>query len=117
MKRKGITMFVEENVWMEYLAGSKDLFKIVGESFVKDYASYHSEIVQNIRDKKIDDLHNQLHSLKGITLNLGMKKLYDQTENTLIPIRKDIIDTKEFDELLKVFDASYLELKDVLANM
>jgi ribosomal protein L29 len=110
-------MFVEEDIWMEYLAGSKDLFKIVGNSFVKDYENYHSEILKNIKDNKIDELHNQLHSLKGITLNLGMKKLYEQTENTLIPIRKDIIDANEFGELLKVFDASYLELKSILQTM
>jgi len=110
-------MYVEENVWMEYLAGSKDLFKIVSKSFIDDYKTYHDDIVKNIELNNIDELHNQLHSLKGITLNLGMKKLYDQTECTLIPIRKDIIDKIEFDKLLEVFDNSYNELKSVIENM
>ncbi|MCR5786986.1 MAG: hypothetical protein K6G28_04730 [Acholeplasmatales bacterium] len=107
-------MYVEEEVWMQYLAGSRDLFNVVAKSFVTDYASYHNDIEKNIDLNNIDELHNMLHSLKGITLNLGMKKLYEQTENTLIPIRKDIIDKAEFAALLDVFDKSYEELKKLI---
>lgn len=107
-------MFVEKEIWMEYLAGSEDLFKIVGKSFLDDYKSYIDEMKKNIDLNLIDDIHNQLHSLKGITLNLGMKQLYDQTENALVPIRKNIIDMNEIQELWEIFEKSYNELKDVL---
>ena len=99
---------------MEYLAGSEELFKVVGKSFLIDYKNYVSDMKQNISDNKIDDIHNQLHSLKGITLNLGMKQLYDQTENALIPIRKDIIDMTQINLLWEIFEKSYNELNEIL---
>jgi HPt (histidine-containing phosphotransfer) domain-containing protein len=107
-------MFVEEEIWMQYLAGNKDLFKVVAKAFIEDYKNYHNDIIINIKEHNVDELHNMLHSLKGITLNLGMKKLYDQSENTLIPIRKNLIDQNEFDKLLNIFDQSYDELKNIL---
>ena len=107
-------MYIKEEIWKEYLSNNEELFKIVGASFINDYANYHKEILENIDSNNIDTLHNMLHSLKGITLNLGMKDLYDQTENTLIPIRKDIIDKEEFNKLLDIFDKSYEELNKLL---
>jgi HPt (histidine-containing phosphotransfer) domain-containing protein len=108
-------MFVDKEIWMEYLAGSEELFKVVGQSFLVDYKNYVDEMNKNIQDDKIDDVHNQLHSLKGITLNLGMKQLYDQTEQALIPIRKGIIDMKQISKLYEIFEESYKELEGFLA--
>ena len=108
-------MFVDKEIWMEYLAGSEELFKVVGKSFLVDYKNYVDEMNKNIQDDKIDDVHNQLHSLKGITLNLGMKQLYDQTEQALIPIRKGIIDMKQISKLYEIFEESYKELEGFLA--
>jgi hypothetical protein len=105
-------MYIKEEVWKEYLDSSSDMFNLVGKSFLNSYDGFSRKVLGELDDKKI--LYNDIHSLKGVTLNLGMKELYDGCVQLLYLFKQDIYDKENIMGLLKVFELSYEELKGLV---
>lgn len=106
--------YIEESVWKEYLAGSEDIFKKIGESFLDSYKSFENQVLSSYEQNKQNELYNHIHSLKGITLNMGMTKLYEKCQFVLNELKQNITDLDHIKELLVVFNASYNELKPLI---
>lgn len=107
-------MYIEKIIWENYLDNSEELFQLIGKSFLESYKDFGKEIKDLSEKNDIELIHEKLHSIKGITLNLGMQKLDDVCEEALIPIRKNIIDYDKLENLILVFNNSYHELEDLL---
>ncbi len=107
-------MYIEKIIWKSYLDDNEELFNLIGKSFLESYKEFEKEIENLININDINGVHEKLHSIKGIALNLGMKQLDEACEEALIPIRKDVIDTKKINELLSVFNNTYKELLDII---
>lgn len=86
---------------MRYLASNEVILKKVVSRFLDDYKNFLNEIEENTYEK--------IHSLKGITLNLGAEKLYLCSQNVLDSIKKG----EDFDlqPFKYCFNMTYNELK------
>lgn len=107
-------MYIEDDIWKNYLDNSFELFALVGKSFLESYKDFESKIRSEFDMKKIDLIHEALHSIKGITLNLGMSKLDNATEEALTFIRKDILDKDSIENMLNIFNNTYKELESII---
>lgn len=105
-------MYIEEKIWKSYLDNNEELFNLIGSSFLSSYDGFNIKLSKLIEENKIDEIHEMLHAIKGISLNLGMEKLDSATESALIFIRKDVLDTNSLNVLMDIFDKSYEELKE-----
>lgn len=108
-------------VAMNYLGGLDDLFKKVAKSFLSEYVDFDSKVKKALDEELVindymnSNLYALLHTLKGITLNLGFKRLYDELLPILASLKKGIIESKKIASVLDTFDASYNELKDFIS--
>ena len=107
-------MYIEDDVWKNYLDNSFELFILVGKSFLESYKDFKKKIEREFDLKEIDLIHEDLHSIKGITLNLGMSKLDIAVEEALRYIRKDILDKDSIENMLDIFSSTYIELENII---
>ena len=105
---------IDLNVALEYLGGIREMFDIVGNSFLDSYKDSENRIKNYIKDNNYKHIYNDIHSLKGITLNLGMVNLYDSSVKVLENLKLNIINISDIDNFLKVFNETYFELNQLL---
>lgn len=87
---------IDYDLALEYV-GYKRIFDNIRISFLERYKDFASFLKEN-KENNTTLVNQELHSLKGITLNLGLKKLYDA------------INEKNIDEIIDVFEKSYSAL-------
>lgn len=110
--------YFDYDVAMSYLGGLDGLFRKVASSFISEYKDFRLRVEDalskeetsyaNYMDSK---LYALLHTLKGITLNLGLKRLYDELLSLLKELKEGKIDKEKIASVLKTFDASFNELQ------
>lgn len=103
-------MYLDKKLSNEYLAGNEELFQIVGNSFKDSYKDFEERLKKTLDEGDLDKTYNEIHSLKGITLNLGLKQLYDSCVLVLKELKEKRIDTTNINSLVNVFNLSYNEL-------
>ena len=101
--------YIEKKIALDYL-GSLNLFNIVALSFLSSYEDFVLR-VKYMTDE--EEIHNEIHSLKGITLNLGMVLLYDETTKLLKKIRDK--ENYSLTSLFEIFKNTYEELKVIIS--
>ncbi len=107
-------MYIEESVWRDYLDNNKDLFILVSKSFIEDYKDFSNNLNNLIEDKNIKNIHELLHELKGVVLNLGAKELYNAVLNALVYVRENSINIESLETLKNVFNNTYQELDKII---
>lgn len=65
---------------MQYLANNRGILLKITNTFLINYANFANDVDT--------DTYDQIHSLKGITLNLGAKALYYECQEILQAIKK-----------------------------
>ncbi len=100
--------YIDESKIIEYLGDSKELFEMVRNSFLENYKGYLNKL-NTLTEPK--ELFEQIHSLKGITLNLGFQKLYDSSNDVLVELRVGSVDLNKLQKYKEVFKGSYEELE------
>ena len=114
--------FINKEVAMEYLGGMEAIFDKISNSFLESYKDFKQRVLEALEKEKdsfsdymSSQLYNEIHSIKGITLNIGMIELYDSTTSILSDLKENIVDTKKIASMLDVFDATYNELKEIIS--
>lgn len=107
-------MYIDYDLAMDYLDNSEELFKLCAKSFIESYEDFIEICLHCVNTADMEEFYRQVHSLKGITLNLGMQLLYDVCNEVVIAYRKKELTTELLDSLLSTFDRTYLELKTFL---
>ena len=92
--------YFDYKVAMSYLGGLDSLFRKVAGSFLEEYTN--------------SKLYALLHTLKGITLNLGFKQLYDELLPILASLKSGNYEKEKIASVLNTFDASFKELKEFI---
>ncbi len=108
--------YTNKKLALEYLAGNQMIYEIIINSFLKNYQNYSTIINQFIKDKDIMNLYNEVHSLKGVTLNFGAEMLYIQSITFLEELRNDIINEETVNKYLNVFNMTYKELSSSIVS-
>ena len=114
--------FINKEVAIEYLGGMEAIFDKISKSFLESYKDFKQKVLTSLEEEKesfsdymTSSLYNEIHSIKGITLNMGMIALYDCTTSILKDLKENIVDTQKIASMLDVFDATYNELKEIIS--
>lgn len=91
---------------MEYVGGYEKIFLKLRKSFLRKYKHFDVKIRKEYcKDKQ--EVYRLIHSLKGITLNLGAGPLYEACVKALAAINND---EKALDCFILVFNETYKEI-------
>lgn len=81
--------YVDKEIALKYLANSEKLFNKVKDSFLNSYKNAVEDINYLCNTNNIDELYRYIHSIKGISLNIGSMVLYEDSEAVLEKIKKE----------------------------
>ena len=102
--------YVSLELAMNYLMNNKNIFNKIKNSFLTSYANYKQDFKRLMKSKDFVELERYVHSIKGISLNLGAKVLYDSCVNALEKIRKELWDKVTLNEFFTALSNTYKEL-------
>lgn len=102
--------YVDKSVALKYLANSEKIFNKVKESFLTTYRHGVEEIEGLCREKNHEELYRYIHSLKGISLNLGSMPMYEDACRVLEKMKKEEDILSSLDQFIYTFRNVYLEL-------
>lgn len=107
--------FIKREVWVNYLGDNDDMFKMIARSFIESYEMFDKKLLEIYNNGDLESCLNEIHSLKGITLNLGMDELYTLTAKACDSIRKEKFSEEELLNLIQIFNSTYNELKTIVS--
>ncbi|MBQ3253934.1 MAG: Hpt domain-containing protein [Acholeplasmatales bacterium] len=102
--------YVDKNVALKYLANSESLFDRIRKGFLANNKDGIEKINQYVEDENIQDLYNYIHSIKGISLNLGSNTLYEDSQAVLEKLKKEEINLPLIEMFIDTFKCVYDEL-------
>ena len=98
------------DVALRFAGGYTSIFEHLRIKFLENYANYLDDLKLLIGQKNYEEVRNMIHSLKGVTKNLGAEKLYaisyqveNQLANGLVP---------DFEAYFDTFTKTYQEIND-----
>jgi hypothetical protein len=106
-------MYVDKTLALSYLAGSEIIFNKLKTSFLESYKNFNQDILLFYNSKNFNDLYRYIHNIKGISLNLGSKPLYDNSILVLEEFKKDVYNLSSINKLLDTLVNVYNELKSL----
>ena len=62
-------------------SGNKFLLVQILEKFIKEYQYFDTLITEQLQQEDLQSVKKQLHTLKGVSGNLGMKALHQASKN------------------------------------
>ena len=105
--------YVSYELAMNYLMNNKTIFYKIKNSFISSYKNHKQDFKKILKDKSFTDMERYVHSIKGISLNLGAKILYDSCVNALEKIRKELWDQKSLKDFYIALRKTYDELNNL----
>ena len=102
--------YVSYELAMNYLMNNKNIFIKVKDSFLETYKLYKQDFKDLLEKKDFIELERYIHSIKGISLNLGAKILYDTCVKALQYIRKELWDNPSLKDFYIALRKTYKEL-------
>lgn len=102
---------ISMEIAMRYLMGNTHIFSKIRNSFLDSYKNFEKDYLILVKNKESKNLECYIHSLKGISLNLGAYKIYDESNKVLDLLRKGVWDEDEIFMFLFTLKNTYLELE------
>lgn len=99
---------INQNLVLKYMNGNLNLFRRVAKSFVESYEDF-SKMAFNLEDK---ELYRNIHSQKGVSLNLGLEDIYKKSSIICDELRCGIRSEKEIIDYLNLLDIAINDLKE-----
>ena len=104
-------VLVNKKVAMDYLMGNELIFQRVKDSFLNSYQQFLSDYESLTATKDKNAAFNYIHSLKGISLNLGAEALYQAASVAVDSLKKELWIQEHIDSFFKTLEMTYNELK------
>lgn len=108
--------FVSYELAMNYLMNNKIIFEKIKNSFLSSYKNHKVDFKNILKQKNFSETERYIHSIKGISLNLGAKVLYDSCVAALEKIRKELWDPKSLKDFHIALRKTYCELDSLKDN-
>ena len=105
--------YVSKELALKYLLGNELIFNKVKDSFLESYQDCDKKIEELISKHDFKDYELYVHSLKGISLNLGAEKLYNSAVANLDSIRKGLWNDALIADFHKVLISTYQDLQSL----
>jgi hypothetical protein len=104
-------MYVNKTLALSYLAGSEVIFNKLKNNFLDSYKNFNEDILSFYNTNNYQELYRYIHNIKGISLNLGSKNLYDDSILVLEEFKKDVYNLSNIEKLLNTLTIVYSELE------
>ena len=108
--------YISYELAMNYLMNNKNIFNKIKNSFLASYKNYKEEYKKLLKGKNLEETERYIHSIKGISLNLGAKMLYDSAVEALEKLRKELWDQKSFKDFYIALNNPYIVLDSFKDN-
>ena len=105
--------YVDKKIALQYLANSERLFDKIKTSFLNSYQNAEEDIKKLLDERNIEELHRYVHSIKGISLNIGSMTLYDDSSALVEKLKKEEINLHLIDNFIETLNYVLLELKQL----
>jgi hypothetical protein len=106
-------MYVNKVLALSYLAGSEKIFEKLKSSFLSSYKNFNDDILSFYNSNNYEELYRYIHNIKGISLNLGSKELYEDSIIVLEEFKKDVYNFSNIEKLLNTLKIVYNELEEL----
>jgi hypothetical protein len=106
-------MYVNKVLALSYLAGSEKIFEKLKSSFLSSYKNFNDDILSFYNSNNYEELYRYIHNIKGISLNLGSKELYEDSIIVLEEFKKDVYNFSNIEKLLNTLKIVYKELEEL----
>lgn len=110
--KKNYAFVEDESAVMERLGGNEALLEKLMSKFYATYRNTRAELLSRLEENDNGEAHRIVHSIKGVSANLGIGKLY-----RLAIALESKMKAGEFDRITPDVLAFLLELDMVLAEM
>ena len=94
---------------LKLLNGFNELYNKIEKSFYNTYKDYKERFDKLIYNNDLEALRNEIHKIKGISLNISQIKLYHITKVLNYYLKENVT--------YKDISALYLEFEDILNNV
>jgi hypothetical protein len=106
-------MYVNKVLALSYLAGSEKIFEKLKSSFLSSYKNFNDDILSFYNSNNYEELYRYIHNIKGISLNLGSKELYEDSIIVLEEFKKDVYNIANINKLIDTLENVCNELKEL----
>ena len=106
-------MYVDKKIALQNLANSEALFNKMKTGFLKQFQNAVEKINELYQNKDYDAMHQYIHSIKGMSLNVGSQNLYDDADLVLEKINKEALDLPCLEQFIFTFRSVYEELSRI----
>ena len=106
-------MYVNKVLALSYVAGSEKIFEKLKSSFLSSYKNFNDDILSFYNSNNYEELYRYIHNIKGISLNLGSKELYEDSIIVLEEFKKDVYNFSNIEKLLNTLKIVYKELEEL----
>jgi len=103
--------YVDKKVALQYLANSEKLFDKVKNSFLNSYKNAVADINELSSSNNREELYRYIHSIKGISLNLGSMILYEDSCDILEKLKKEESNLPSLEQFVHTLRSVYQELE------
>ena len=104
-------MYVNKTLALSYLAGSEIIFNKLKTNFLNSYINFKDDILTFYNLNNYQELYRYIHNIKGISLNLSSKQLYEDSIIVLEEFKKDVYNLSNIEKLLNTLTNVYSELE------
>ena len=103
-------LYINKRIAMQYLMGNESIYNKIKNSFLISNSNYINRYIEIIDSNNIDEAYSYIHSIKGISLNLGAEKLFDSCNVVLEELKKGLWKKDLIEDFFKVLKGTYEEL-------
>lgn len=105
--------YVDKSIALKYLAGNENIFNKVKNSFISSYKNAIASINQMCEEHNLDELYRYVHSIKGVSLNIGSMILYDDCNDVLEKMKKESNKIPSLEQFINTLQNVCLELEQL----
>jgi HPt (histidine-containing phosphotransfer) domain-containing protein len=103
-------MYVDKKIALMYLANSEEIFQKIKKSFCNSYRDADNMLHNAYKEKNYEELYRIVHSVKGISLNLGSEVLYHDSSDLCLEFKKEIYNINRIEEFIDTLNNVIIEL-------
>lgn len=103
---------IDDKISEEYLAGDEDTISVVRETYISEFEKASSLIKDFLKQKDYQKILDLVHRIKGVSLYIGSKILYDISSYICDCIRKNIPCDLEIEMITSLNDIVLQKLEE-----
>ena len=101
---------MDKQIALKYLANSEAIFQKIKTSFCRNYRNAEELLLNAYNEKNYEELYRIVHSIKGISLNIGSDVLYQDASDLCLDFKKEIYNLQHITAFIDTLNNVIIEL-------